>query len=157
LSGEESKTPAAFMLKTRAYQVMRQAYLFLDGDGAVVVTVVAVRMVQVPLDQVIDVVAMRNRRVPTVRSMHVVVRVSAAAVSGRASTRVRATNGQPVFFHFAVGQLVMQMPVMKIIDMPFVLDRGVTAIGPVLVSVIGVHARRHPVSPLRMKNCLTPT
>jgi hypothetical protein len=133
------------MLKTRAYRVMRQAYLFLDGDGPMVVAVVAVRMVQVPVDEVVDVVAVRDRWVSAVGPVFVVGGVTAALVFGRASPRVRAADGQPMLFHFSVRQLVMQMPVMKIIDMPLVLDRGVTAIGTVLVSVIGMHARGHSI------------
>jgi hypothetical protein len=33
-----------------------------------------------------------------------------------------------MFFHFAVGQLVVQMPVVQIVDMALVLDGRVTAV-----------------------------
>jgi hypothetical protein len=50
----------------------------------VIVTVITVRMMQVPIDQIIDVVTMGNRFVPTARTVFVALVMSAADMAGRA-------------------------------------------------------------------------
>jgi hypothetical protein len=50
----------------------------------VIVTVITVRMMQVPVDQIINVVTMGNRFVPTARTVFVVLVVAATDMARRA-------------------------------------------------------------------------
>jgi hypothetical protein len=86
------------------------------------------RMVQMAIDEIIDMVPMRNRGVPALRTVNVIVRVSAAMMVGRAIARIGPTHGQFVFFHLAVGQLMVQMPVVEIADMALMFNGRVTAV-----------------------------
>jgi hypothetical protein len=49
-----------------------------------IVTVITVRMMQVPIDQIIDVVTMGNRFVSTARTVFVALVMAAADMAGRA-------------------------------------------------------------------------
>jgi hypothetical protein len=55
-----------------------------DLDGTVIVTVITVRMMQVPIDQIINVVTMGKRFVPTARTVFVLLIVAATDMAGRA-------------------------------------------------------------------------
>lgn len=100
-----------------------------------VVAVVAVRMVQVAVDEIVDMIAMRHRFMAAPGSVHM-ARLVAAAVS-RALIRIGRVNFEPVFV-YVIAVRVMQVAVMQIIDMVAMLDRGVTAIRPVLMVVMRV-------------------
>ena len=54
-----------------------------DLDGTVIVTVITVRMMQVPIDQIINVVTMGKRFVPTARTVFVLLIVAATDMAGR--------------------------------------------------------------------------
>jgi hypothetical protein len=117
--------------------------LFLDGYGTVVVAVCAVRMVQMAVDEIVDMVAVRNSGMPAVGSMHVAVRVAAAFMVGCARARIGTADRQLMLFDLSVGQGMMQMSIVQIVDVTLMLDGRMTAIGPVLVRVILMHRRRH--------------
>jgi hypothetical protein len=103
----------------------------------VVVAVVAVREVQVAVDQVADVVAVRDGFVAAVGAVDVALVVRAAVVRRRAFRRVLPADGNGVFVDVILVRVV-QMPVMQVIDMPEMFDGGVTAAGAVNVVVIRV-------------------
>jgi hypothetical protein len=107
----------------------------------VVVTVIPVRVMQVPVDQVVDVVAMRHRLVAATRPVHVVWIVLAAGVLRRAFVRVRRGHRQRVLLDRAVGTLMVQVPVVKVVDVALVLDGSVTTTGAMLMLVIVVMMR----------------
>jgi hypothetical protein len=109
------------------------------GHRSVVVAVRAVRVVQMAVDEIVDVVAMRNGGMAAVGTVHVAGRMRAALVVGRALAGIGASIGDFVFLHLSVGPLVMQMTVVEVIDVSLVLDGRMTAIRPVLVRVILVH------------------
>ena len=46
-----------------------------------------------------------------------------------------------MLFHDSVGRLVVQMTIVQVVDVAFMLDRGVPAAGPVFVVVIFVGVR----------------
>ena len=102
-----------------------------------VVAVVAVRVVQVAIDEVVDVVAMRHRFVAAAGAVHVSRFVAAAVVFRRAGVRVGGTDGDDVFVN-VVAMRVMQVAVVQVINVAFVLDGGVAAVRAVLVVVVGV-------------------
>jgi hypothetical protein len=53
-----------------------------------IVTVITVRMMQVPIDQIINVVTMGNRFVPTARTVFVPLVVAPTDMAGRASVGI---------------------------------------------------------------------
>jgi len=108
------------------YQLPYPWGLTEHGDGAVVVAMVAVRMVQAPVDQVIIVVAVWYALVP------------AAIVPALAGNRVAAggvlgTDGNHMLIVVAVVR-VMQMPIVQIVHVITVLDAGMT-------TVVAMHMR----------------
>lgn len=99
-----------------------------------VVAMIAVRVVQVPVNEVVDVVAMRDSLVATIGTMHM-IGVVLGLVIGGADVRILITDSDHVLVHMLfVG--MMQMPVMQIVDVPIVLDRSMAAILAVLVVVV---------------------
>jgi hypothetical protein len=102
----------------------------------VVVAVVAVGVVQVAIDEVIDVVAVRHRLMAAAGAVTVAVFVLAALV-GNTAARVGRVDRQGVLLD-AVGGDVMQVAIVQVIDVAVVLDRRVTAVRAMLVVVVGV-------------------
>ncbi len=119
-----------------------------------VVAVTVMRVMQVITHEVIHVIPMRNRFVPTVRPMDVACFVSPAVVFGRATDRIEPAHFNFVFFRTASAH-VQQMAVLEIVDMTimfhslmaasramdmrdgFVLDAGFIHYGSPFVSVHG--------------------
>jgi hypothetical protein len=102
-----------------------------------VVAVIAIRMMEMTVHQVIDVVAMRNRFMTAVRAMLVVGAVRVTLVSVGAGGRIRGTNLKRVFIDVTVMKRV-QMSVMQVIGVIVVDDRCVAAVRAVLVGVVRV-------------------
>jgi hypothetical protein len=101
----------------------------------VIVAVAAARVVQVAIDQIVRVVAMRNSLVPATGAVLVSRVVSAAAVTGGAVGGVRAADRDGVLVH-VVAMGVMEAAVVEIVRVPVVLHGGVTAAVAVLVLVL---------------------
>lgn len=102
-----------------------------------IVAVVAVGMVQVTIDQVIRMVAVRHRLVSAGGAVLVAFLVRSAVVLRRTLGRVVGVDRKSVFLHAAAGDMV-QMTVVKEIDVVTVPNGGVPAAGSVLVIVIGM-------------------
>jgi hypothetical protein len=96
----------------------------------VIVTVITVRMVQMTIDEIIDMVAVRHCFVPTTGTMLVANLVSAAVMVGRAAVGVFRTDFQDMVLHHRVcdPHRMMQIAVVEIIDMIGVLEGGVAAV-----------------------------
>nr|WP_162657703.1 hypothetical protein [Tuwongella immobilis] len=92
-----------------------------------VVAMVAVRVVQVTIDEVIDMVAMRHRRVTAIGAVNVIFSMAGAGMRGRATCGIGCRHRQGVLFHAAGGHVV-QVAIVEIIHMAFVLDANVTAV-----------------------------
>jgi hypothetical protein len=105
--------------------------------GAVVVAVVAVRMVQMSGHQVIDVIAVRHRFMPAAGAVNVFLGVGPTSVLGRAAGRIARANFQLVLLDLAAVWMV-QMAIVDVIDVSVVLDRRVAAARAVLVVVTAV-------------------
>lgn len=102
------------------------------------VAVAVVRMVQVTIDQIIDVVTMWHCRVSAAGSMNMIGRMAGARMAAAAGIGIRRTHGQRVFLHRAVGGLMMQMTVVQVVGVSVVLHGDVAAAGTVRVIVIGM-------------------
>ncbi len=95
---------------------------------------IAVRMMQVPIHQVIDVIAVRHCRMSAVRAVDV-IRVMALAVVRDASVRVGIRDLYDVLVVMILMGAV-EVPVVQIPDMIAMLDGHVAAVRPMLMGVI---------------------
>ena len=95
------------------------------------------RVVQVAIDEVVNVVAMRHGFVAATGAVDVSRFVAAAVVVRRAGIRVGGADGDAVFMN-VVAMRVVQVAVVQVIDVAVVLDGGVAAARAVLVRVVGV-------------------
>ncbi|MCI0915157.1 hypothetical protein [Pseudomonas putida] len=102
-----------------------------------VVAVIAVRVVEVAIDQVIDMITMGDRLMPAARAVGMVGSMAATLVAGGATVGILAVGFQCVFIDM-VAMYVMQVPVVQVIDMPIVLDCSVAAAGFVLMVMVGM-------------------
>jgi hypothetical protein len=100
---------------------------------------VAVRMVQVARDQIIDVIAVRNCFMPAASAVDVCVGMPAASVLWRTRRRVHRSDLDATFVDVAVVQL-MQVTVVQVVDVVAMPDRPVAAVGTVLMLMILVNA-----------------
>ena len=114
-----------------------------DGDFAVVVAVALVRMVQMAIHQVIDVIAVRHGWVTATGSVYVIGAVAAAGVPAGATVWIGCGDVDAVFFDVACGGLVMKVAIMQIIHMVSVLDGRVSTswtVDMVVVFVVVSHS-----------------
>lgn len=106
-----------------------------------IVAVIAVRMVQVAVHDVVHVISVRNRGVSAARAMLVCFVVSAASVRRCASRWVLAANRKYVLLDGG-SVLMVQVTIVQIIDVPFVPDACVPTSRTVHMRVALV-MRRH--------------
>lgn len=92
-----------------------------------VIAVVATAMVQVATHQIVGVVTMGYRLVPTAGAMHVRFFMLAAVVCGRTRGRIRSADRDPMLFYLASAGVV-QTTVMQVIGMTIVLDGKMAAV-----------------------------
>ena len=110
-----------------------------------IVAVVAVLVMQMRADEVVDVVAVRHSVVAAAFAVDVTGVVAGAAMIGRAAIGVLGVDGEPVLVHVVVMWMV-EVSVVQVVDVVLVHDGGVTAaglvpMGVVLVDLVLVHAR----------------
>jgi hypothetical protein len=126
-----------------------------EFDGTVVITVIAVRMMKVAVDQVVDVITMRYRFVSAARPVDM-ARIMGAAVMARCtSVRVLCADLKPVLVYM-IGMRMMQVPVMQVIDVIAMFDGRVPAVRAVLMVVVGMMgfvAGAHLEAPRFIWNC----
>ena len=95
---------------------------------------IAVLMVQASIDQIIHVVAMRDRLVTASRAVLMRRIVSAGAVLRRAAVGVRGSDFDHVFVDTAVIHM-LQVTVVEVIDVALMPNRDMTAVRPVDVLI----------------------
>jgi len=105
-------------------------------DRSVIVAMIAMRVVQMTVDKIIDMVAMRNWLVTATGAVNVPAVVPRADVARSAPVWIDCRNVQRMLFDSAVGIHVVQMAIVQVIDVVFMLDGRVSAIGAVLVIVV---------------------
>lgn len=110
-----------------------------------VVAVAVVRVVEVTLDQVIGVIAVRYTRVAAGRAVDVAGWMAGAAVAGRALRRVGRVDSDRVLVDVIAVDAV-QVSIVEIVDVIGVLDSEVAAVGAVNVVVAWVDRVGHASS-----------
>lgn len=101
-----------------------------------------VRVVQVAVDQVVDMVAMRHGLVAATGAVNMVGSMAAAGVARRTERRIRRIAGDHMLVD-VVAVDVVQVAIMQIVDVAIVPDRRVTAAGAVDVRVVGMRGAFH--------------
>ncbi len=101
-------------------------------DTTMVIAVVAMWMVKAPIDEIVDVVTVRDRFVAAAGTVEVSIGVR-DVIDVRATAGVFGSDREDVFFDRTVGILVMEMAVVNVVDVVTVLNGRVTAIFPVLM------------------------
>jgi hypothetical protein len=99
-----------------------------DLELSMVVAVAIVLVMQVAIDQVIDMVAVRDRRVSASRSVHVVGRVGRAGMSAGAGGWVMSRHLQDMLFDHPVEGRVMQVSIVEVVDMSIMFDCRMPAV-----------------------------
>ena len=103
---------------------------------------VSMRMVQMPVDEVIEMIPVRNGFVTAAGTMHMVCVVPRASVVSGAASRVGFVNVDRVLIDVVlVG--VMEVAVVKVVHVITMLHGGVATISPVLMAMFGVHSAAH--------------
>ena len=101
-----------------------------------------------PIDEVVDVVTVRNRFVAATRPVHVAGLMGATGVIGRAPRGVVTSLIERVFVH-VVAMYVVQVPVVQVVDVAVVVHCGVTTPASVIVIVpVVLFAAHKRLSPL---------
>jgi hypothetical protein len=110
-----------------------------ERDRAVVVAVVAVGVVEVARDEIVGVIAVRDRLVPAIRAVVVLHRMPVVEPRG-ALIGVLRRHRDGVVLDLSTF-LVLQMAVIEVVDVARVADRGVAARGAMDVLRVGRHRR----------------
>ena len=100
-----------------------------------IVAVPAVRVVQVPADEIVDVIAVRDRLVAAARAVGVTLRVSVASVRRRAVRGIACVDSDRALVDVTIVRAV-KVPVVRVVGVSAVRDRGVPAAGAVGVVVL---------------------
>lgn len=106
-----------------------------------IVAVIPMGMMQMPVDEVADMVAVRYGGVATIRTMHV-VRVVPLAVVGATAVGIRVGD----FDHVLIAVVLMrtvQMAIVQIANVIAMFDGDVAAVRAVLMRVIFVNSMCH--------------
>jgi len=111
----------------------------------VIVAVGSVRVVEVAGDEIVDMVAMRNRGVAAGLSVAVVSRVARARVGRRAGARIDAADGQRMLVD-VIFVRVVEVSTMCVVGVPVVLDGRMptlrsVGVGMSLVDLMARHRR----------------
>ena len=101
-----------------------------------IVAVIAVRMVQASVDQVIDVVPMRNRLMTTVRTVAMRLIMTRSTMFWIAPIRIGAADFNHVFISAPLFH-VLQMAMVEIIDVIFMLNGNMAAAYTMHMRLIG--------------------
>ena len=108
-----------------------------------IIAMVAVRVMQMTVNEIVDVIPVRNCFVTAVRSVNVVGIVTAAGMPRSTGLGIGVTDWQRVLFDFSTFSLVMQVTIVQIIYVPVVLDGCVAAASSMLMIVVLVNVRHN--------------
>jgi hypothetical protein len=112
-----------------------------------VVAVSVVLVVQMPIDQIVDMVAMRHGRVTTTRTMNMLRAVARAFMASRARSRVLCRNLQNMLLDSATRGRMVQVSIVQVVDVSIVLKGRVSAVFAVDMIMIFVFVRHLQASP----------
>lgn len=116
-----------------------------------IVAVARVHVVEMSGDEVVDVIAVRYCRVTAVGAMNVVAVVALACMVGSTGRGIRGVDRDRALVDVVPVHLV-EVSVVKIVDVVEVLDSGVTTAGAVDVVMLGMSRMGHEFLRWRQAN-----
>lgn len=122
-------------LPARAHDSLLQVLALDDLDRTVVIAMVAVRVMQMAVDQIADVVTMRDRFVSATRAVDMAGFMAAATMLRGAAIRIGFRDSDHMLIYMVAMRMV-QVAIMQVVDMAVVTDGGVAAARSVLVVVV---------------------
>lgn len=99
-------------------------------DWTVVIAMSPMRKMQMVFNHIVYMISVRDGFMPAREAVKMCGIMRITRVVGSAASRVRFADGEGVFIHMSIVDVV-KMPIVKIILMPFMLDGGVTTTGAV--------------------------
>jgi predicted ATPase len=102
-----------------------------------IIAVCSVRVMQMAVDQIVHVIAMRHGFVAAAGTVNVIGWMSATVVARRARRGIGCAHWDLVFVHM-IAVRMMQVAIVQVVRVPIVLDRGVAAARAVLMIVVSV-------------------
>jgi hypothetical protein len=117
------------------------AFCLNDRDLAVIVTVATIRMMQMAIHQVVNVISVRDCLMAAAFAVLVGRVVAAANVSVGTGVRVGGRRSQGMLIHMAF-MIKVEVSIVEIVDMIGVLDCGVATIVTVLMGMVLVNCMR---------------
>lgn len=103
-----------------------------DSDRAVIVAVIAIQMMEMTVNEMVNVVAVRDGIMTAVRAVDVIGGVFGSGEARRAFVRISGADGEGVFVHMGAVH-VMQMACIKVVGVTVVRDGEMAATGAVLM------------------------
>jgi hypothetical protein len=132
---------------------MMKARALRQIEPAVIVAMIPVRMMQAAIDEVIDVIAVRDRFVTAAGAVDVDVRGIVPAARRGVAVGIGRAHGDDVLID-VIAMRMMQVPIVEVVDVPVVFHRGVAAAWAVGVVVMGMgFAVAHKEWGLRLPEC----
>src|ERR1700747_2013896 len=104
-------------------------------NRTVVVTVIAMRVMQVAVDEIIDVIPVGHRFMAAPGSVDVAWLVASAV--GSTLIRIFCAHLEPVFVH-VIDMGMVQVTIMQIVDVIAMPDRSVSAVRTMLMVMMGM-------------------
>jgi hypothetical protein len=126
---------SSFFASKRSYKVT--VLLINDLHRPMIIAMIAMGVVQVAVDQVVDMIAMGHGFVAAAVTVNMVDVVTGAVVLWGAGVGVGLVYGEGVFVDMPVVG-VMQVAVVQVIHVIIMLDGGVAAVRAVLMIVVFV-------------------
>ena len=127
-----------------------------DVEWTVIVAMVTVVMMEPTVDEVVNVVAVRNCLMPAARPMDMARLVTFVPILRRAPGRIFGGHFNNMLLDI-VPFLMVQMSVMQVVDMVAVLHRDMTAICIVMMRMLSVREMvpgRHEIFSFRSIECV---
>lgn len=112
-----------------------------------IIAVIAMRMVQMAIDEIVDVITMRYRLMAAAGSVDMTGIVASTCMIRRAHIGILVAHFDHMLDDRTIFADVMKMTIVQIVDVIAVPHTGVLAIGPVLMIVILVNLA-HQLAPV---------
>jgi hypothetical protein len=100
-----------------------------------------VRMVQPTVDQVVDMISVRNRGMSAAGTVHVTRLMGGGGFARRAAIRIRVAHLKLVFHDQSIRILMMQVAIVQIVDVAVMRDPHMTAPGTMLMRMVPMNCR----------------
>jgi hypothetical protein len=119
-----------------------------------IITMITMRMMQVAVDEVVNVIAVRNRFMAASRTVNV-SRIMLSAIMPRcAISRVCRAYRYLVLFHYSIVPHPVQVTIMQVIGVVFVLNTCMPTSRPMYVFVIFMRVIGHQRPPTSYRSTI---